>query len=270
MRNGTWIPPMPAARPPRVDLSKKPELWEAYLGGGGWQVGGLGNGSGKEGTNWKFDYSKDWESIKPICADYATSQSPPSSGSTHNLTTLSPPVPNPNPAPITLLTHRGDEENQQTAQISTTPSLLARARQFINPPLPTFPLPLASTAADNGTNNAHSTNISVTELSSNSPTTVRVAVLIAMPSLSSHGSSTPPSTSYSSSPSSKPQLTTSDPLQSSCSPRPNATNDEQPLPLLEMGVAEVVICPSEDSPTWDNGHRREEKVTYSRGSSYAE
>ena len=208
------MPPTPPSRHSRVDLSKKPELWEAYLGGGGCLAGGLGRESGKElglGTNWKFEYLKDWESIKPICADQPASLS--DSDPTSNSTSLTP------------------------------PSTLARARMFLNPPMPTIPLPPSS---DNGSN-TQSTNISVTELSPNSPTTVRVTVLIAMPSPSSHGPSPSSSASLSSSLSSQPQLATSHPLQLSC-PRPNATVDE-PLPHLEMGVAQVIIGPSDNSST---------------------
>lgn len=265
MRNGTWVPPTPPTRLPRVDLSKKPELWEAYLGGGGWQPGGLGHGSGKElgiGTNWNFEYSKDWEAIKPVSADYAMAlSSVPYSDPTHNPTPLPPPIPNPGPRPV-ILTTPADEENRRAAAIPTTPSLFTRARTFLNPPPPTFPLPASSPASSNGSN-AHSTNISMTELTSNSPSTVRVTVLIAMPSLPSHSSSTPPS-SFSSSLS---QPKTSHPLHSS-GLQPNDTHDEQPLPYLEMGVAEVAISPG-NSSSWD-AQGREGKTIYSRGSSYAE
>ena len=275
MRNGTWVPPTPPVRAARVDLSKKPGLWEAYLGGGGWPLGSLGPGSGKEldiGTNWKFEHSKDWESIKPIYAGYAEPlTSVPYSGSTPNLTNLSTPV----SVPVNPSAARGDdEENRRTAEASnggTTPSLLSRARIFLNPN-PSLP---TTSSADNGTNSrSNSANISMTELSSNSPpTTIRVAVLIAMPSPSFHSSSTPLSASLSSSLSSKAQPTTSHPLHSSPTPTLRITDDEeQSLPHLEMGVADIAIGRSENSSTWDSAHntRREEKISYSRGSSYAE
>ena len=57
----TYVPPTP---PAFVDLSKKPELWEAYLGDGGWQLGrSIGNESGQKGlninTSWKYEHSSD-------------------------------------------------------------------------------------------------------------------------------------------------------------------------------------------------------------------
>lgn len=281
IRNGTWVPPAPAARAPRVDLSKKPTLWEAYLGDGRWHVGeirGLGQGSGKDlgiSTHWKFEHSKDWESLKPVCADYIPSgTSVHDSASTPNLT-LSPPVPIPVPAPITALAPASssrDEENQRTAQASTSPSVLSRVKMFLNPPPPIFPLPVSSASATD-LNRDVPTNISMTELRSSPPTTMRVAVLIAMPSPPpSHGSSTALSTSLSSSTSSsnyKPM--TSHPLQTPPPQTLRATDDEEhPLPQLEMGVVEVVVGPSESSTGWDSARRREGKTSYSRGSSYAE
>jgi len=266
IRNGTWIPPTPAARAARVDLSKKPELWEAYLGGGGsWQLGSFGHGSGKE-----FEYSRDWESIKPVYAGYSEPlTSVPYSGSTPNLTSLASPVFIPTPTPTNHSASRGDhEENRRTAEVSSGAprSLLSRARIFLN----SSTVPAAS-SADNGTNSrSNSANISMTELNSNSPSTIRVAVLIAMPSPSSHGSSTPLSASLSSS---KSQPSSSHPLELSPSPTTLRSTDdeEQPLPHLEMGVADVVMGRSENSPTWVSTHtRREEKTSYSRGSSYAE
>jgi hypothetical protein len=256
MRNNAYVPPLRPSSPARVDLSENPELWEAYLRGGGWQLGSFGYGSGKEhivGTHWKFEYSRNWESIKPIYAGYAEPLTYYSeSGSTPNrLTRLSPPVSIPAPA-----APRGDNRRLGfgTAEVSTgtttiTSSLLTRASWiFLNP---TSTLPVSS-SSDNGTNSRSiSTNISPTELNSNSPQTIRVAVLIAMPSpSSSHGLhvSIPLSSSASFSPSlsSKAQPMTSHPLQlsSSSSPTSRVTDDEEqlpPLPYLEMGVADVVV-----------------------------
>ncbi|KAF8809893.1 hypothetical protein BYT27DRAFT_7187159 [Phlegmacium glaucopus] len=281
IRNGTWVPPSPPTRAPRVDLSKKPALWDAYLGDGHGHLGetkGLEPGTGQDlriGSNWKLENSKDWESIKPFYADYIGSTT--YSGSTTNLMgSLSPPVPIPIPAPITTLspsTPRGDEENQRVAEVSNTPSLFTQAKMFFSTtPSPTSPLPASSASFDNATNanRNDSTNISMTELRSPSPPTMRVAVLIAMPSPppSSHGSSSALSASFSSSSSSNsnvPIPTTSHPLHS------HATDDdEHPLPQLEMGIAEIVVGPSENSTNWDSAHRRHGKATYSRGSSYAE
>jgi len=284
IRNGTYVPPV---RPGDVDLSKEPQLWEAYLGGdGGWQRGSFSYGNGRKGfdigTSWKSEYSRDWESIKPICAGYTEPLTSVSrSGSTSNLinTSLSPPVSI--PAPISV--PRGDdEENQRTTAVvsdGTTPSLLTRARIFLKNPNS------ASSSAENETNSPSNSpnSISMTRLIPNSPPpTIRVAVLIAMPSpsssssSSSHGSySTPRSTSLSSK-SQKP--TTSLPSPTTTLRDEKQQQLEQPLllPQLEIGVADVVVKASgRCSSTWDSsGRRREEKTTsfHSQGSSssYAE
>ena len=278
IRNGTHIPPTP---PARVDPSEKPELWEAYLEGGSWQLGSIGHGSGEKGldigTNWKIEYSRDWESIKPIYAGYAEPLTlVPNSDSTPNLTSLSPPVSIPIPTPINGSGPRGDdEENRRTAEVSTstTPSLLTRVRILLNLNNSTVP---ASSSANDGTNSfLISTNIS---MSFNSPPIIRVAVLVAMPSPSSraHGSSSRP-LSTSLSPKAKAQPSTSHHALQLLSPSPTtlktADNEEQPLPHLEIGVADVVclLGHSGNSPTWDNAHTgREEKTIHSRGNSYAE
>ena len=267
IRNGTWVPTTPAARNSRVDLAKKPELWEAYLGSGGWQLGGLG--SGKEldiDSNWKSEYSRDWESIKPIYAGYIDSVS----GSTPDRSaSLSSPASIPIPTPINVSAPRRDEEeNRRNAEVSSR-SLFTRARTFLNS---NSNVP-ASSSADNGAiSRSNSANISMTELGSSSPSTIRVAVLVAMPSPSSHGSSTPPSASISS----RSQPTTSHPLDSSSLPPTTIGDEEQPLPHLVMGVADVVVGRSGNSSTWDNvrtrgeGTKGEDKVPHSRGSSFAE
>jgi hypothetical protein len=263
IRNGTWVPTTPPARNSRVDLTKKPELWEAYLGSGGWHLGG-----GKEldiDTNWKSESSREWESIKPISAGYIDSVS----CSTPDPTSLSTPASIPIPTPINVSAPRRDEEeNRRVAEVSSAParSLFTRARTFLNS---NSNVP-ASSSADNETNSRSiSTNISMTELGSSSPSAIRVAVLVAMPSpSSSYGSSTPPSASISS----KSQATTSHPLDlSSLPPTTLRDEEEQPLPHLVMGVADVVIGRSGNSSAWDNVRtRREDKNTHSRESSFAE
>jgi len=120
----------------------------------------------------------------------------------------------------------------------------------------------------------------MTELSSkSSPTTIRVAVLIAMPSppsSSSHASSsTPPpllSASITSSSSKSHPLEPSSPTTLVRVPiggDNNKNDDEESLPHLEMGVADVVVVVGRSAETtWDNTRRGEKG--HSRGSSYAE
>ena len=240
IRNGTYIPPA------HVDLSKKPQLWEAYLGGGGWQLGSIGSGSDNKkelgiGTDWKSEYSRHWESIKPICASYTEPlTSVTYSDPTPNLTSLSPlfSIPAPTSAP------RGDDEEnlRRTAEVSTTTpsSLTRRSRIFLNPNSSVS----TSSSTDNGTNaRPIPADILITDFSSNAPPpTVRVAVLIAMPSPPpSHGSSTN-STPLSASLSCKTQPTTSHSFELlSTSPTTLRNEEQQPLPHLEIGIVDVVM-----------------------------
>ncbi|KAF9470276.1 hypothetical protein BDN70DRAFT_727849 [Pholiota conissans] len=75
IRNGTWVPPTPPTRPARVDLSKKPVLWEAYIDEKG-TVQGMyasdSHGDRKAATSehWRAEHSKDWDTIKPFSAAY--------------------------------------------------------------------------------------------------------------------------------------------------------------------------------------------------------
>ena len=308
IRNGTYVPPTPAAAAgatatrhanTHVDLSKKPQLWEANLGGGG---GGWQQQPGSFGLNWKSEYSRDWESIKPIYAGYTENSVPHSGYSTPtNLTGVSPPPISTPINPSGRSRRNGDDENRGTTA-STTPSLFTRARLFLNPnPTTTILGSSSSSSADNGTNlNSHTistntvtattTSISMTELSSSDPPPkIRVAVLIAMPSpLSTHGSSsTTPPTAL---PSSKAQpITNSElhPLGLSSYPKLKVADEEklelkneEPLtiPHLEMGVADVQVVLSrsrKDSESSSSRSLREEEkisssIIHSRGSSYAE
>ncbi|KAF5326510.1 hypothetical protein D9611_000717 [Ephemerocybe angulata] len=82
MRNGTWVPQEPGGRTQRrgVDLSKKPGMWDVYLGGTG-GVGGVGgesgfhgeSGSGYEkgyGGGEKGEEGREWSDIKPVSVAY--------------------------------------------------------------------------------------------------------------------------------------------------------------------------------------------------------
>ena len=282
IQNGTYFPPTPP------NLTIKPELWEAYLGGSSseWP---LGRGEKGLDTNWKFEFSRNyWESIKPIYAGVAkpltSAVRVPYSGSSPNLPTrLSPP---PSIPVLTPINHSpppmgDDEENQRTAEVSTTPpSLLTRARIFLHLN--------SSVPASSSTNNIGANSHPISAISPPQPM-IRVIVLIAMPSPTpSHVSTTIPlSTSASSSLSSKKsQPTTTSELSSSPTTTLRFTDDEdQPLPHLEMGVADVVVVrsrtTSRDSSSWDSAHstiasRREDRTStrtcHSRGSSqsYAE
>ena len=262
MRNNTYVPPTPLG-------PIRPELWEVHLdseGSGGGQQLGSSIGSGRGDV--ELNDTDCWDFFKPIYAGFAEPPILSSDGSSLNFpTSLSPPP----YIPINPPLPRGDdEENQLTAEVSTTSpseSLLARERIFLN---------------------LDSTSTTVPE----SPTQpkIRVAVLVAMPSPTpSHRdvSTTPLSSSASSSSSlsSKSQATISQSPE--LLPSPTTTlrstydrDEEQSLPHLEMGVADFVVGRStsiRDSSSWYSEHstvtsRREDtsrnRTNYSRESSY--
>ncbi|KAG6841389.1 hypothetical protein C0991_011553 [Blastosporella zonata] len=67
IRNGTWLPPSPARfgfgpGGRRVDLSKKPKLWEAFVG----------EGEATQSVGRKVEMTTEWEwdSIRPVSAAY--------------------------------------------------------------------------------------------------------------------------------------------------------------------------------------------------------
>ena len=252
MRNNTYVPPTPLG-------PIRPELWEVHLdsegSGGGQQLGSSSIGSGRgdvelNDTDWTSEDSRDcWDFFKPIYAGFAEPPIFPSAASSSLNLPISPSPPPYVPVltPINPPAPSGDdEENQLIAEVPTTTpseSLLARERIFLN---------------------LDSTSTTVPE----SPTQpkIRVAVLVAMPSPTpSHRdvSTTPLSSSASSSLSSNSsQATTSQSPELRLLPSPTTTlrstnDDGQPLPHLEMGVADFVVGRStsiRDSSSWYSAH----------------
>ncbi|KAF6749856.1 hypothetical protein DFP72DRAFT_1173187 [Ephemerocybe angulata] len=98
MRNGTWVPQEPGGRTPRrgVDLSKKPGMWDVYLGGtggvggvGGSGVGGVPGFHGESGSGYEKGYGggtygygeegregREWGDIKPVSVAYVPRAKP--------------------------------------------------------------------------------------------------------------------------------------------------------------------------------------------------
>lgn len=248
IRNGTWVPPAPPSRPVRVDLSKKPKMWEAFIdgkgaivgmrdgdgqgdgaGAGQWYtpggaVGGAGKGIGGRAdinADWQFEHSREWDTIKPFSAAYVAPDeadtlpgrlgSLPSTTSINRIigTTPTTPVISPPSVPREPL-HR---------------ALITSARRILSPtPQQTSPLPGPSLSY-NGTAPGESDTTAgagqvMAELNSRAgkaPTAVRVAVLIAMPkppgAHEHHGSAHP--------------------------------EEEEPLPHIEVGVAQVLVVSHE-------------------------
>jgi hypothetical protein len=305
IRNGTWVPPAPPTRPVRVDLTKKPVLWEAYIDGKGDLIGHAADGGVDEGRKindvWRMENSKEWDMIKPFAAAYlapnaattnttgpATPGTPmmtglaaiPSVVSLRSTTTPQPPA-MPTAGPQTDVEAANGPTAAVNAATPRTPrhrALLSRALNVLNPtPAPTSPLPAPLSGPSAGSNaNLPATNGNG-EMGLKGPQVMRVAVLIAMPSpppgagpgsgsgtLSASGIS---STSSASSSTSPPPPVNPIPAQSQpiaghpLHPPAHLTHsstlddddDEHPLPHLEVGVAEVLVVPS-DYTGGDSAH----------------
>ncbi|KIM42016.1 hypothetical protein M413DRAFT_445201 [Hebeloma cylindrosporum] len=289
IRNGTWVPPSPPSRAAKVDLSKKPILWEAYIDNKG-SISYSHGGGGSINPDWTAEQPKEWDMIRPISAAYlpsSTAMEPTDSTPTN-------PIPGPTP-----IDEPPSDPGASPTRISRPRAIFSRAMRMLNPtPVETSPLPVANLPDANtnaGVSGAGDAHISMTELDEKrqSPSLMRVAVLIAMPSppssSSSSSSSTSPSTavplpgsvsteaSSSSSPSpppppiispssspAKPSITTtqSHPLQiNPAFPLPlSPTQDEEPLlPHIEMGVADVLVVPP-DSVTQEERIRERMKL----------
>lgn len=228
IRNGTWIPPAaPGRTGARVDLSKKPRMWDAYLD--------LHHPTRRYSTS-LFSEDKDWDSMKPLMVSY---------------------VNGPKRSQTSITMARADAGNDRAAdgdegrrRTSGPQRLLGRIGQGVRDILsttarpPTLPLSYP-------VNNGSSQDVPLTEVESTGPPKVSVAVLIAMPrqysSPSSSSSKLEPSSSFSSP--TLPTLTKATVLNSS--PR----DDEEELPHIEMGVVELVL--SEESHHLDDDHRSE-------------
>ncbi|KAJ2914670.1 hypothetical protein MD484_g5737, partial [Candolleomyces efflorescens] len=252
IRNGTWVPQNvpPSGRAPRVDLSKKPVMWEAYLGGGGIYRAEKGGrdlassySSGGEKASIGGLDGAEWESIKPF---YASLVQP--------------------------VTHSGvngsrgggglgsdGSDDTHDGGTGNRPSFVNRIGAGVRhifrttSSSPASPLP---TNQNNSTPNAganHDTGNAEEEGAvgeSEKPPSVRVAVLIAMPtppksSSASSSSNVSPSPEGPSTSSMVLSPATSHPLSPSSSQQPpqasSAGDSEEPLPVLEMGVAEVML-----------------------------
>lgn len=224
IRNGTWIPPSALGRSAaRVDLSKKPRMWDAYLD--------LYHPSRRYSTS-IFSEEKDWDSMKPLMVSYINGSKP---------------------STTTITVTRGDSSNDRSPaangnEAQRRRNLFSQISRGVRDVLTTTSrepqLPLSYPV-----NNGSSQDVPLTEVEPSGPPKVSVAILIAMPRQHSSPSSSKlePSSSFSSP--TLPTLTTATVLNSS--PR----DEEEELPHIEMGVVELVV--SEESHHIEDDHRIE-------------
>jgi hypothetical protein len=195
IRNGTYVPPNVLANSRgRIDLAKKPKMWEATL---------VANGGSKEGG---------WTDILPVSA--SISSSTPGTDISNNMNTS------------TSNTATGGTGGAQDAPRVGTLRIIARAParialgafRLISPPNRTRPssdpesnpIPPTNANSENKTRPPHQT---LPASGTTTPTYMDVAVLIAMPGALSNL-------------------------------KHNANAEEEDLPHVEMGTAEIVITPT--------------------------
>lgn len=285
IRNGTWVPPAPPSRPARVDLSKKPVLWEAYVDDKGgvtsWRSAG---GEGMEHDHWRAEHSRDWDTIKPFSATYVskpaeTSATISAAHSTHSLPTNGL---GSTPSTTSVRGRGGPDDDALASGTAASPAaaisssgsaspsadelpriprhraFFSRALSVLNPTPPlTSPLPAPVTSGLGPAPAGHrEMGHAMAELHqrSTSPSMMRVAVLIAMPTPPPAGANAP----------ANPH---SHPLHSSAAP---AASDEHPLPHLEVGVAEVLMVPAESTVPYARGKRDARDSLASRESDTSE
>lgn len=254
IRNGTWVPQNvpPSGRAPRVDLSKKPVMWEAYLGGGGIYRAEKGGRDLASSYSYGGDKASlggldgaEWESIKPF---YASLVHP----ATHSGV---------NGSRGGLGSAASDDAHDNAGGVAgNRPSFVHRIGAGVRhifrttSSSPASPLPANSNSTNVALNagaNPEAGNAegegAVGELEK--PPTVRLAVLIAMPTppklpSATSSSNVSPSPEGPSTSSMVLSPATSHPLSLSNSQQPQASSagdPEEPLPVLEMGVAEVML-----------------------------
>ncbi|KAL4253547.1 hypothetical protein AB1N83_013648 [Pleurotus pulmonarius] len=213
IRNGTWVPPA-ASSSRRVDLSKKPKMYEAWISRGDAQ-----DRRGLEHT--------DWEGIMPFSVLYTlpskpAAGTPQASSSTNNAA----PVSTPNP-------DAGAPSSTGRSRLSrfTPLRLFRRPAAPAASPSPSAPANPAGDAA--GVSNAAGNNGSASSNEKQPVTQAdgRKSKVQTRPST--------PSQSISSTSNSLPLSST--PLASTPPPTTSRDGEEEELPAIEVGVAQVTI-----------------------------
>jgi hypothetical protein len=261
IRNGTWVPPISSAgrgAGPRVDLTKRPRMWEVYLDL---------NQQQQQHMPMVMSDERDWESMKPIMATYINDQSAARKAQ-------------PNPAGGAGAgsaggTGRGGGQDDTNGgdRISSSGQIFQRFTHGLRRVIGPYS---SNNGTGNNTRQGSSTNlpggqndpVPMTEVGvpTTSPSKVRVAVLIAMPrpnnsSSTTASSSTSPSTSTSRSASTPPSSGSQILLTAAATTattnnnnnNPTTSDEEEELPHIEMGVADLVVANHSLSTSMDGG-----------------
>jgi len=210
IRNGTWMPPPPGngRTAPRVDLSKKPKMWDLYLD------------LNDQQQSVSVD-ERDWESIKPVMATYVYDPIGKVNLASDQIDGTGTGL-----GAAGATSGGGAAGGIDTGQSTALFRRVVRSIRTALNPTPSRP----QFGQSAPTTNYMGTEQQMTDLgSSRGPAHIRVAVLIAMPG--QH-----PSKANTASP------LTSRPVSSGSIPLTN--EDEEELPLIEMGVAELMVTDS--------------------------
>ncbi|KAF9007073.1 hypothetical protein BDQ17DRAFT_1423152 [Cyathus striatus] len=212
IRNGTWVAPPLASMGggrPKVDLSKKPKLYEAYLG--------------EKGKSWEVVKEGGWEEIRPVMVAYVGKGDEGRDVGrdvVEGQAAVPPPIPLPLPQP-----HVESPLPPRRSFLSRITSALSPRSSSPTSPLPppvTSSLPPAIPLPEIHTSSTEK-QPEINDDTSESGQRVRVAVFIAMPS---------PAASHRRSMS----------LSLHSTPGASSSSDEsEPLPHLEMGFAELPL-----------------------------
>lgn len=262
--NGTWVATAPGTGAggrgrvgrARVDLGKKPKMYEAWLGPGAGVAAGAAEKAGggdvrdeKEIPHMDMGEGDEWETIKPFSAEYLTS--PPGASSVAAATeqgvqggVAAAEVPPPRMSFLRRLGGYLASTHVQTSPLPEPPE-----------PPPAATPPRQEEAADDG------------------PTRVRVSVIIAMPSPpnlnphpNSQGTTTTATHSHATghalSPSPSSPVSPLSPSSSANpqSPHPRA-DDEPPLPHIEFGVADLIVASPSRASSIRHGHAHGKKMS---------
>lgn len=253
IRNGTWVPPVPGSgrNGPRVDLSKKPKMWEAYLDLHHQQQQPQQQMMASMSSTTSTE-EKDWEGMRPLMVNYVYDSAGKKSANRNGGAGTG----------VSVSGGSGGGGGGEGMSDEDDRGTMARGRRLFRGLARTIgraisPTPSGTpfgTPSNRGTgnnnmrqgSNANLPDVQLAELGgSNEPPKVRVAVLIAMPRQHSSNST---SNSSSSSPSTSMLLSAS---RAVSPPRVTEEEEEELLPHIEMGVAELAVSDSSPSNSMD-------------------